>query len=108
VVVLSIVVATMLSVSAYARRTRSVVVVLSAVLAFAVPWLRAATAGAVDSVTYTYSIAVKGTVRSDVNEFASHAAATLSDPADGRWVAVSASYEWIPVATSRCGLPKPA
>jgi hypothetical protein len=49
-------------------------------VAFAVPWLSSATAGAVDSVTYTYSIAVKGTVRSDVNEFATHAAATLSDP----------------------------
>jgi hypothetical protein len=48
-------------------------------LATMVPWLRAQPARASDEVTYTYVIAVKGTVRSDVNEFAAHAAATFAD-----------------------------
>src|SRR4051794_35327125 len=43
--------------------------------------LRAATPAHADApITYTYSIAVRGVVRSDLNEFASHAAATLADP----------------------------
>src|SRR4051812_34489645 len=53
--------------------------VLLSVISLALPWLHAAAAGAAEPVTYRYSIAVKGTVRSDVHEFAAHAAATLTD-----------------------------
>src|SRR6185295_13183967 len=44
-----------------------------------IPWLSPPSASAEDVVTYTYDIAVKGTVRSDVAEFARHASATLAD-----------------------------
>lgn len=36
-------------------------------------------ASAAATVTYTYSVAVKGTVRSDVNHFAAHAQGTFND-----------------------------
>src|SRR4051794_40010324 len=42
--------------------------------------LSASPAHADAPVTYTYSIAVRGVVRSDLNEFADHSAATLADP----------------------------
>src|SRR4051812_43317287 len=51
-------------------------------------------AQAANSVTYTYSIAVRGFVRSDVNEFAKHAAATLADP---RGWSLGGSIRFVPV-----------
>jgi hypothetical protein len=51
-----------------------------ALLTVLVPFAWARSASASSPVTYTYSVAVKGTVRSDVNEFAHSAAATLADP----------------------------
>src|SRR4051812_38784249 len=52
-------------------------------------------ASASNVVTYTYQIAVKGTVVSDVNEFAGHVAATLTDP---RGWSLGGSIRFEPVA----------
>ena len=60
---------------------RRIGLAIALVLVIAVlPWLSPPSASAEDVVTYTYDIAVKGTVRSDVAEFARHAAGTLADP----------------------------
>ena len=57
----------------------AVCVALAGVLTGLIP-LSPEPAHAAESVTYTYRVAVKGVVRSDVNDFAAHAAATLADP----------------------------
>ncbi|HVN51303.1 MAG TPA: DUF3152 domain-containing protein, partial [Acidimicrobiales bacterium] len=60
-------------------RARCAMVAL-ALFGVGVPAAWAQPAAASSTITYTYSVAVKGTVRSDVNEFAHSAAATLADP----------------------------
>ena len=63
--------------SGCARRIVLCVVVLSAALVVST---RPEVARADGTITYTYIVRVKGAVRSDVDQFADHAAATLENP----------------------------
>src|SRR3954454_15184332 len=78
---------------------RTVALTVCAALAgmvIAVIPLSPAPAHAAESVTYTYRIAVKGALRSDVDEFAIHAAGTL---ADARGWSLGGSIRFVQVAS---------